>query len=207
MIRAFRSWSRSSWDRKNETREFFRRTAAPPCARTITGCEVVTAFSYIAVAGRPHLRFASYLKRWLPKAVKLVPKAPAEVSIALLGGTKMAALHKKFMNKAESTDVLTFELAHDARGRVAAGEVVVCVSYARKEAKRRGVKVENELLLYALHGVLHLSGYDDGTSVEHARMHKEEDRILKAIGIGEVFNRPERTRSRRKIEPCPVNRS
>ena len=155
----------------------------------------MTALSYIAVAGRPHVRFASYLERWLPKAVKLVRKAPPKVSIALVGETKMAALHKKFMNKPESTDVLTFELEHDARGRVTAGEVVVCVSYAQKEAKRRGIKVENELLLYALHGVLHLSGYDDSPSVEHARMHKEEDRILKRIGIGAVFSRPEKTRS------------
>lgn len=43
----------------------------------------MTALSYTAVAGCPHLRFASYLKRWQPEAVRLVPKAPAENSIAL----------------------------------------------------------------------------------------------------------------------------
>ena len=147
----------------------------------------MTALSYTAVAGRPHLRFVSYLKQWLPKAVRLVPKAPAEISIALLGDTKMAALHKRFMNVPGPTDVLTFPLDHDARGRVTAGEVVVCVSHAQREAKRGGIDVNHELLLYALHGVLHLSGFDDRTSADHARMHKEEDRILRQIGIGAVF--------------------
>jgi probable rRNA maturation factor len=149
----------------------------------------MTAVSYTAVVGRPHFRFVSYLKRWLPKAVRLVPKAPAEISIALVGDTKMAALHQKFMNVPGPTDVLTFELNHDVRGRVTSGEVVVCVSYAQREAKRRGADVNHELLLYALHGVLHLSGFDDRTAADHARIHKEEDRILRKIGIGAVFHR------------------
>jgi probable rRNA maturation factor len=150
----------------------------------------MTVLSYTAMAGRRHLRLVTYLKRWLPKAVGLVPKAPAQISIALVGDRKIAALHQKFMNLPGPTDVITFELEHDARGRVTAGEVVVCVSYAQRESKRRGVKVENELLLYALHGVLHLSGYDDCNPQEYVRIHKEEDRILRKIGIGAVFDRP-----------------
>lgn len=157
----------------------------------------MTALSYAAVAGRPHLQFVAYLKRWLPKAVALVAKAPDEISIALLGDTKMAALHKKFMKVAGPTDVLTFPMEEDARGRVTNGEVVICVSYAQREAKRRRVDANYELLLYALHGVLHLSGYDDRTPADHARIHREEDRILRKIGIGEVFSRVEVTRPRR----------
>jgi probable rRNA maturation factor len=150
----------------------------------------MTTLSYAAVASRPHLRFAAYLKRWLPTAIRQVPKAPAQISIALVGNRKMAALHKKFMRAPGPTDVLTFELDHDARGRVTAGEVIVCVPYAQREAKQRGVDVRHEILLYALHGVLHLSGYDDRTQREHERMHKKEDRILRKIGIGAVFDRP-----------------
>jgi probable rRNA maturation factor len=150
----------------------------------------MTELSYTAVAGPVHLRFVTYLKRWLPKAIGMVRKAPAEISIALVGDTKMAALHKTFMNVGGSTDVLTFEIEHDSRGRVTMGEVVICVSHAQRAAKLRGIDIRHELLLYALHGVLHLSGYDDRTQTEHERMHKEEDRILRRIGIGPVFNRP-----------------
>jgi len=147
----------------------------------------MTFFEFAAArTHQPHIRF---LKRWLPKAVALVKRAPAEVSISLVGPKKMAELHEQFMNIAGPTDVLTFELDHDPRGRVTAGEVVVCVAVARREARQRNIDLNHELLLYALHGVLHLSGYNDLTPREHAKMHKEEDRILAAIGIGKVFKK------------------
>jgi probable rRNA maturation factor len=148
----------------------------------------MTALTYTGTAGRPHQRYIAFLKSWLPKAVKLVKNSPAEISIALVGNTKMAALHQQFMNIPGPTDVLTFELDHDSRGRVTAGEIVICAPFARKAAKQRSVDLNHELLLYALHGVLHLSGYDDLTPKDFVRIHKEEDRILKEIGIGAVFN-------------------
>ncbi len=147
----------------------------------------VTAFAFSAVAA--HRSFLAYLERWLPQAVQLIPAAPPSISIALVGDRRMAALHEKFSGVPGPTDVLTFELEHDAHGRVTGGEIVLCVPFARREAKRRGTKPENELLLYALHGVLHLSGYDDRDPVTHARMHAEEDRILQEIKIGPVFQR------------------
>jgi rRNA maturation RNase YbeY len=98
-------------------------------------------------------------------------------------------LHEQFLGIGGPTDVLTFELDHDARGRVVAGEVVVCVPYAKLEARRRGVAVEKELLLYALHGMLHLCGFDDRTGRDFAIMHRREDEILKKLGVGTVFAR------------------
>lgn len=146
-----------------------------------------TTFDFTAVAGCPHLRYLPHLKKLMPRAAALVKRPPAAVSIALVGDTKMAALHQQFMNVPGTTDVLTFELEHDARGRCIAGEIVICPSYAKREAKRRKIDVDHELLLYALHGLLHLSGYDDLTPADHRKMHREEDRILTAIGVGPVF--------------------
>jgi probable rRNA maturation factor len=99
----------------------------------------------------------------------------------------MAELHEQFMTIPGPTDVLTFELDHDARGRVTAGEVVVCVPYALREARRRGAPARDELLLYALHGMLHLCGYNDLTDRDFAKMHEREDEILSELGIGPVF--------------------
>ncbi|HEX8324252.1 MAG TPA: rRNA maturation RNase YbeY [Tepidisphaeraceae bacterium] len=152
----------------------------------------MTAFDYIAAAARPHRPHVAYLRRWLPKAAQHVRAAPAQVSIALVGDTKMAALHEQFLNIPGPTDVLTFELDHDARGRCTSGEIVVCVPYAVREARRRRIDARREVLLYALHGLLHLSGYDDRTAADHKRMHRAEDRTLKAIGIGAVFDPPPR---------------
>lgn len=140
-------------------------------------------------ANAAHTALRDYLLQWLPSALELVSKPPTEISFALVGNAKMAALHERFMQIPGPTDVLTFELDHSADGAVTAGEIVLCVPYARREAARRGIDPQHELLLYALHGVLHLSGYDDLDSEGNAKMHAEEDRILQAIGIGAVFHR------------------
>jgi probable rRNA maturation factor len=102
----------------------------------------------------------------------------------------MADLHVQFMGIAGPTDVLTFELEHDSRGRCTAGEVVVCVPYAKRTAKQHGTTVERELLLYCLHGLLHLTGHDDRDDISYRKMHAAEDRILTAIGVGPVFAPP-----------------
>jgi ssRNA-specific RNase YbeY (16S rRNA maturation enzyme) len=44
-----------------------------------------------------------------------------------------------------------------------------------------------EILLYALHGLLHAAGHDDRDDDSYARMHAEEDRILEAAGFGRLF--------------------
>jgi rRNA maturation RNase YbeY len=141
---------------------------------------------YAAAAGRPLL---ASLRRWLPRAVAEVPTQLRSLSIAMVGDATMSRLHLQFLHVPGTTDVITFELEHDAHGRPTAGEVVVCVPEARRQAAKRGVKVEHELLLYALHGVLHLSGYDDLEPAAHRRMHRAEDRVLTKIGIGAIFGR------------------
>ena len=101
----------------------------------------------------------------------------------------MAELHERFMGIAGPTDVLTFELEHDGRGRILSGEVVVCVPHALRAARQSGVEVKKEVLLYAIHGMLHLCGFDDRTARDFSAMHQREDEILRAIGVGDVFAR------------------
>ena len=146
----------------------------------------MTELDFTARTGRV---FVPYLRRTLMPAIALVSKTPTDISIALVGDLTMSRLHQQFLNIPGPTDVLTFELDHAPNGRITAGEIVLCVPYARREARRRGIEPRHELLLYALHGVLHLSGYDDRTPTDHRRMHQKEDQILTRIGIGPVFAR------------------
>ena len=110
------------------------------------------------------------------------------MSVALVGDRTMASLHEQFLGIPGPTDVLTFPMEADRRGRISSGEVVICVPEARRQAKRNGVGLERELLLYALHGMLHLCGYDDRTAAAFRTMHATEDRILTQLGVGPVFN-------------------
>lgn len=131
--------------------------------------------------------FVPWLRRHLLKGHAILNPPLAELSLALVGDTRMADLHQQFMGIPGPTDVLTFPMEHDRRGRVTAGEVIVCVPEARRRSKVEGTDLRDELLLYALHGMLHLSGFDDTTPAKFAAIHREEDRILSLLGRGKVF--------------------
>lgn len=137
-----------------------------------------------ARAGAAHV---PYLRRQLRKVLALVANerrcALEDVSVALVGDARMSELHKRFMGIAGPTDVLTFPLDKDDRGRVTSGEVVVCVAEAVRQAKNEGAAVQTEMLLYAIHGILHLLGMDDRSAVGFERMHRAEDRLLMQLGL------------------------
>lgn len=139
-----------------------------------------------------------FLRKHLSTLWGWIPQAPVELSIALVGDARMDRLHKQFLDIAGPTDVLTFPLDADRSGRVTAGEIVICVPYAQREATRRSIPARYEILLYGLHGLLHLAGYDDTTTSGYDRMHRAEDRLLTRLGIGPVFNPQRRDAGRRR---------
>ena len=142
-----------------------------------------------ARAGKPH---AAYLRRKLRAAHAALKPPLAELSLALVGDAEMSHLHQQYLNIPGPTDVLTFPLDLDRRGRPLSGEVVVCVPEARRQARLSATLVERELLLYALHGMLHLCGFDDRTAAGFQKMHRTEDQILTRLGVGPVFAPPAR---------------
>jgi probable rRNA maturation factor len=110
-----------------------------------------------------------------------------ELNVALVDDRQMSALHKQFMGISGPTDVLSFSLEHDSAKEVTAGEIAICIPFARRQARRLGTAAGKEVLLYALHGLLHLSGWDDRTAAQYQRMHRMEDAILCRLGVGPVF--------------------
>ncbi len=93
------------------------------------------------------------------------------------------------MNVKGPTDVLTFPIDTNELGKVTSGEVIICVPQARRAAKERKIPMKLEVLLYAIHGMLHLLGYDDRTARDFHAMHSLEDQILQRLGFEPVFAR------------------
>lgn len=82
----------------------------------------------------------------------------------------MARIHREFLNEPGPTDVITFPY----------GEIVVCAPVAASRAPDFGHSVTDELVLYCIHGLLHLAGHDDIKPGDAKRMHQEQEKILKA---------------------------
>ena len=122
--------------------------------------------------------------------------ATARISVALVDDSRISHINETHLDHEGPTDVIAFDLRdeNDVRanrvrnnGTPIDGEVVVCVDAARREAERRRHDVSAELALYAVHGTLHLLGYDDQSDEDAARMHEIEDDILVSIGLGPVY--------------------
>jgi probable rRNA maturation factor len=104
----------------------------------------------------------------------------SRLTVRLVVDAEMSRLHARHMNDPTTTDVLTFVDGAEA-------DVAVCVDEARRRSAEMGHDLRRELLLYALHGLLHAVGFDDRTPADFERMHAEEDRLLAAIGVGATF--------------------
>lgn len=141
----------------------------------------------LAVTARAGKSYVPFLEEHLPTAARLARSPVRELSVVLLGDKAISDLHQQFFNDPATTDVITFPIDQDRQGRTLSGELYLCVPMARRQARLRKILVEHELLLYALHGLLHLSGYDDMNEADYKRMHAAEDRILQRLGVGKIF--------------------
>ena len=110
----------------------------------------------------------------LPDCLALAKKNNAElaslpaVEITILGARAMAKVHRDFLGIPGATDVITFPY----------GEILVCAPVAAERAREFGHDATTELALYAIHGLLHLSGLDDTTPALAQRMAATQERIL-----------------------------
>jgi probable rRNA maturation factor len=107
-------------------------------------------------------------------------------SFALLSDARMRELHASFSGVDSTTDVLAFPLREEP---FLEGAVAISVDTARRDAARRGHAPYHEVMLYAVHGVLHLLGHDDHAPRARAEMRRAERRALRALGLPPVFGR------------------
>jgi probable rRNA maturation factor len=113
----------------------------------------------------------------------------SDVSLVLTGDEEIHRLNREFLNHDYPTDVLSFPLSDDdspsasaaSQPRRVEGELIVSLDTARRVADREGWSLEAEVVLYVVHGLLHLCGYDDQTDVTRLMMRKREREILSAL--------------------------
>jgi probable rRNA maturation factor len=94
-----------------------------------------------------------------------------EVVVTCVSDKRIDKVHRDFMDIEGATDVITFQ--H--------GDIVVSVDTAARAATEHGHGLDEELLIYIVHGFLHLNGYDDADEEERAAMHVVQDKIWRAV--------------------------
>ncbi len=85
----------------------------------------------------------------------------------------MRAINKKYLNHDYAADVLTFDF-----GKGPQGEIIICPRVAAAQAQARQTSTENEIILYVIHGILHLAGFDDHSPKDIIQMRLMENELL-----------------------------
>lgn len=104
-----------------------------------------------------------------------------EVSIAIVTDAAMHALNRQYLQHDYPTDVLSFVLEEEKNRLV--GQLIVSADYAAREAPQFHWTMNDELLLYTVHGALHLVGYDDLEPELKAEMRAKEQEYLARFGL------------------------
>ncbi|MFM8532007.1 MAG: rRNA maturation RNase YbeY [Acidimicrobiia bacterium] len=115
-----------------------------------------------------------------PWIAKIAPAAAkGELCVAIVSNRRMRSLNRQFRGKDYATDVLSFP--SDERGFL--GDIVIAEGVAVAQAKFAGHSVATELKVLALHGLLHLLGYDHEADDDDGRMARAEARLRKKAGL------------------------
>ena len=104
-----------------------------------------------------------------------------EIGISIISEEAMTRMNEGYLRHKGSTDVITFDYADANRPKFLTGEIFVCLDEALIQAPRFGVTWQNELFRYIVHGILHLSGYDDKTASARRKMKREENRLMRRL--------------------------
>jgi probable rRNA maturation factor len=94
-----------------------------------------------------------------------------EVEASIISDKAIAQVHADFLADPTPTDVITFQ--H--------GEILVSADTAAMAAPLHGNTLDEELLLYLIHGLLHLAGWEDEEPQEHDQMHAIQNRIFAQV--------------------------
>ena len=144
----------------------------------------------MAVEVRVQSRFSSRVDRARLKRIARRTlqreQARAALTLYVTSDAEIRALNLKFHAAPAATDVLSFPMEQSRdKPRPYIGDVVISYDRARAHAKVAGWRIADELDLLAVHGILHLLGYDDLTPRPRARMWKRQQEILGPIAGSE----------------------
>jgi probable rRNA maturation factor len=127
----------------------------------------------IAAPGARPAALAAWLRRVAPAAAR------GALTVAIVPDARVRSLNHRYRRKNGATDVLSFPAGE--RGLL--GDVVIASGVARRQARQAGHSLETELRVLALHGLLHLLGYDH--EADSGRMARVERRLRRKGGLRE----------------------
>ena len=115
------------------------------------------------------------------QVLETLDETQCELSLLLTDDAEIQTLNKTYRDLDKATDVLSFPQDEDAvneSGDTLLGDVVISVETAARQAEEHHLSFNEELILLATHGILHLLGYDHGRSPQDARIMQDKTQAV-----------------------------
>lgn len=137
-------------------------------------------------------RLKDILQQGIEEAIA-VAEGPeeAEVSLTLVDDARIHELNRDYRGVDRPTDVLSFALQEETEDEPdildyeddLLGDIIISVERARAQAEEYGHSFERELVYLAVHGTLHLLGYDHEQEEDKVDMRRQEERVMSRVGL------------------------
>lgn len=135
---------------------------------------------------------AALIEKAAKAALGTKAKAPGELCVVFASDAQVHALNKRFLSHDRETDVISFNYPRTPllRGKGGGeslaesfpfGDVYISLGVAKRQAKAMGHPLAVEAVTLAVHGTLHLVGYDDARPADKARMFKRQDALVAGL--------------------------
>ncbi|MFD1422952.1 rRNA maturation RNase YbeY [Laceyella tengchongensis] len=133
----------------------------------------------------------NWVEAALNRAAEVEELPPVEVSVTIVDNERIHQLNKEYRDVDRPTDVLSFPLwepdeewvIDEEEERVALGDIVISLPKAKEQAEAYGHSLDREVGFLAVHGFLHLLGYDHETKEEEKEMFAKQEEILSLVGL------------------------
>ncbi len=132
-------------------------------------------------AAEPDAFTAALLERAVRAALAAEGVSDGEISLTLLDDDGIRAMNREYLDADRPTDVIAFAL-HDPEEPVL-GDVYVGLAQASRQARDAGVDLDEELVRLAVHGTLHVLGWEhpEDEGREESEMYREQERLVRSV--------------------------
>jgi probable rRNA maturation factor len=136
--------------------------------------------------------FQDLLANVLQKASEMEETGPAEVSVTIVTKERIQEINSEYRQKDAVTDVISFameEMGEDETEIIGGeetrflGDIIICLDVAKEQAKEYEHSIEREMGFLAVHGFLHLLGYDHMNEADEKAMFGRQEEILEQYGL------------------------
>ncbi|MFC4711955.1 rRNA maturation RNase YbeY [Planococcus dechangensis] len=134
----------------------------------------------------------AFVSKVLEHASRHENTGQAEVSVTFTDNESIRVINRDYRGKDQPTDVISFSMEEEGEEEIAIvgatgprllGDIIISVERTKSQAEEYGHSFERELGFLAVHGFLHLLGYDHMNEQDEKAMFAKQEEILASLGV------------------------